>query len=331
MDRISRRSQGVEGIYFGGLRIAFCWLHQGTNYSSHSSDSQLRVNIQCASSSGNMSISRCQLFEAGFHPTALHLRDSSCNGTLQDGRLVFHFDNDNHLCGTSNGTHFMYENTIQGNVDPHGGLISRQRNLHLQFSCIYPLAQALSMAVGINPLERYYRFFISSSNSVCCTVTSNYVHSNYLKKYTNRNIEMEVDEMFYVEVRTEGVDQRQFSTVLDSCWATPVNQANYPVRWNLIISQCPNPEDGTVEMIQNGVSTVARFSFRMFTFTNHTEMFLHCSVHLCLLRNNNCTAVSGIVCLAQLYHVSHYATPKVSCTCNWMGKICMLLTALFFN
>ncbi|MED6295488.1 hypothetical protein CHARACLAT_032339 [Characodon lateralis] len=107
---------------------------------------------------------------------------------------------------------------------------------------------------------------------------------------TNRNIEMEVDEMFYMEVRTEGVDQRQFATVLDSCWATPVNHPSYPVRWDLITSNCPNPQDGTVEVIQNGVSTVARFSFRMFTFTNHTEIFLHCSVNLCLLRNNNCTA-----------------------------------------
>lgn len=54
---------------------------------------------------------------------------------------------------------------------------------------------------------------------------------------TNRNIEMEVDDMFYLEVRTEGVDPRQFATVLDSCWATPVNLANYPVRWDLITSQ----------------------------------------------------------------------------------------------
>ncbi len=54
----------------------------------------------------------------------------------------------------SNGTHFIYENTIQGDVDPHEGLISRQRNIHLRFCCEYPLAQALSMAVGINPVER---------------------------------------------------------------------------------------------------------------------------------------------------------------------------------
>ncbi|XP_047233615.1 alpha-tectorin-like isoform X7 [Girardinichthys multiradiatus] len=251
-------------------------------------------NIICSSSSGTMSVSRCQLFEAGFHSSALHLQDDSCNGTLQDGRLVFHFDNDNHLCGTalqSNGTHFMYENTIQGNVDPHGGLISRQRNLHLRFCCVYPLAQALSMAVGINPLESILRKKLPVGTGSYRMRMIPYEDEGFLFPLsTNRNIEMEVDEMFYIEVRTEGVDQHQFATVLDSCWATPVNHPSYPVRWDLIISNCPNPEDGTVEVIQNGVSTVARFSFRMFTFTNHTEIFLHCSVNLCLLRNNNCTA-----------------------------------------
>lgn len=54
----------------------------------------------------------------------------------------------------SNGTHFMYENTIQGQVDSHGGIISRQRNIELRFCCEYPLTQALSMAVGINAVER---------------------------------------------------------------------------------------------------------------------------------------------------------------------------------
>lgn len=104
------------------------------------------------------------------------------------------------------------------------------------------------------------------------------------------DIEMEVDQKMYVEVRTEGVDPRQISTILDTCWATPVNSADYPVRWDLISEECPNPADGTVDLVQNGVSTVARFSFRMFTFTNFSSIFLHCQVHLCLLRHNNCTA-----------------------------------------
>ncbi|CAI5658940.1 unnamed protein product [Oreochromis niloticus] len=101
---------------------------------------------------------------------------------------------------------------------------------------------------------------------------------------------MEIDERLYIEVQTQGIDERQISTILDSCWATPVNDASYPVRWDLITTQCPNPADGTVELVQNGVSTVARFSFRMFTFTNFSSIYLHCQVHLCLLRHNNSTA-----------------------------------------
>lgn len=51
----------------------------------------------------------------------------------------------------------------------------------------------------------------------------------------NSNMEMEIDQRLYVEVRTEGVDERQISTVLDSCWATPVNKDSYPVRRDLIV------------------------------------------------------------------------------------------------
>ncbi|KAE8284015.1 IgGFc-binding protein Fcgamma-binding protein antigen [Larimichthys crocea] len=251
-------------------------------------------SITCVSSSGTMSVSRCQLFEAGFHSSALHLREESCTGNLQDGRLIFNFDNDDQLCGTvlrSNGTHFIYENTIQGDVDPHEGLISRQRNIHLRFCCEYPLTQALSMAVGINPVESIVSKKLPSGRGQFHTRMIPYEDAGFRFPLTsNTNIAMEVDERLYVEVRTEGVDQRQISTILDSCWATPVNLAGYPVRWDLITEECPNQEDGTVDLVQNGISTVARFSFRMFTFTNFSSIYLHCQVHLCLLRHNNCSA-----------------------------------------
>ncbi|XP_045925641.1 alpha-tectorin-like [Micropterus dolomieu] len=251
-------------------------------------------SITCVSSSGTMSVSRCQLFEAGFYLSALHLRDDSCNGTLRDGRLVFHFNNDDQLCGTvlrSNGTHFIYENTIQGEVDLHEGQISRQRSILLSFCCEYPLAQALSMDVGINPVESIVRKKLPSGHGQYHMRMIPYQDAGFRFPLTSdRNIEMEIDQRLYVEVRTEGVDERQISTVLDSCWATPVNIASYPVRWDLISAQCPNQADGTVELVQNGISTVAQFSFRMFSFTNFTSIYLHCQVHLCLLRHNNCSA-----------------------------------------
>ncbi|KAK2820377.1 hypothetical protein Q5P01_023336 [Channa striata] len=251
-------------------------------------------SITCVSSSGTMSLSRCQLFEAGFHASSLHLRENSCNGTLQDGRLVFHFNNDDQQCGTvlrSNGTHFLYENAIQGDVDPHDGLISREKSIHLEFCCEYPLAQALSMDVGINPVESIVRKKLPSGDGRYHLRMIPYEDSAFRIPLTrNRNLEMELDQRLYIEIQTEGVDERQISTILDSCWATPFNDASYPVRWDLITAECPDPADGTVELVQNGVSNVARFSFRMFTFTNFSSIYLHCQVHLCLLRHNNCTA-----------------------------------------
>ncbi len=55
----------------------------------------------CESSSGSMSVSRCQLFEAGFPADVLHLNDPSCKGTVRNGRVEFHFDNEEHICGTN--------------------------------------------------------------------------------------------------------------------------------------------------------------------------------------------------------------------------------------
>lgn len=59
----------------------------------------------------------------------------------------------------------------------------------------------------------------------------------HLPMTSSSNIAMEIDQRFYVEVRAEGVDERQIATILDSCWATPVNIANYPVRWTLISAE----------------------------------------------------------------------------------------------
>ncbi len=55
----------------------------------------------CESSSGSISLSRCQLFEAGFPSDILHLNDPNCRGTVQNGRVEFYFDNNDHICGTN--------------------------------------------------------------------------------------------------------------------------------------------------------------------------------------------------------------------------------------
>jgi len=47
-------------------------------------------------------------------------------------------------------------------------------------------------------------------------------------------VEIQVNQQMYVAVEVNGVDRNQIATVLDNCWATPVNDIDYHIRWSLI-------------------------------------------------------------------------------------------------
>ncbi|XP_036429105.1 alpha-tectorin-like [Colossoma macropomum] len=106
----------------------------------------------CESSSGSLSLSRCQLFEAGYPAELLHLNNHTCKGKIQGDQVVFGFDNDDNICGTilkHNETHIIYENAVQFFGKADTGLISRQKWLNMTFSCVYPLIQSISMPMAI--------------------------------------------------------------------------------------------------------------------------------------------------------------------------------------
>ncbi|XP_073671190.1 uncharacterized protein [Paramisgurnus dabryanus] len=248
------------------------------------------VYEMCENSSGFVSLSRCQVFEAGFPSDLLHLNDPSCKGTVQNGRLKFRFDNNDHICGTSlvaNGTHFIYENFITGQPGPSEGVISRERGLKLSFSCIYHQTQTVSM--DINPLEsRIHRTFQGEGTYQVRMVP--YLDAEFSVPF-NGSVGVKVNEEVFVEVGVYGVDRDQFASVIERCWATPVNDPLSSLRWDLITEECPNPHDKTAKLLQNGVSTSSRFSSRMFVFTaDSKQVYLHCKVHLCLRTNNDCSA-----------------------------------------
>ncbi|XP_062843794.1 alpha-tectorin-like [Trichomycterus rosablanca] len=273
-----------------GIYGCFCNENsQGLN-SSESFDS----SEKCESSTGTMSLSRCQLFEAGFTANSLHLSDPNCKGIVQDGRLVFHFDNDYNVCGTNltaNGTHFIYKNTILGEADcSAGAIIHRNKILELNFSCIYQLTQTINLETDLNPLKSIVSKNLPDGEGMYQIRMLSYQDAAFSHQYTG-SVNIEVDQRIYIEVLVQGLDSRQIATVMDSCWATPVNDENFGVRWDLISDKCPNREDKTVELIENGVSATGRFSFKMFAFRpDYSKVFIHCRIHLCLVMNDNCAA-----------------------------------------
>ncbi|XP_036429104.1 alpha-tectorin-like [Colossoma macropomum] len=244
----------------------------------------------CESSSGSLSLSRCQLFEAGYPAELLHLNDDRCKGKIQGDQVVFGFDNDDNICGTilkRNETHIIYENSVQFFGKGGKGVISREKWLNVTFSCVYPLIQSISMPMAIEAKKGVVSKELSTEGSYEIHMLP-FPNASFIEPYFG-NVTLDVNQQMFVAVVVDGVDKRQIALVLDSCWATPVNDMNNSHRWPLIVHECPSANDSTVEVLQNGISTVSSFSFRMFTFTGQPEsIYLHCKVHLCLLVGGDC-------------------------------------------
>ncbi|MCI4383906.1 hypothetical protein PGIGA_G00032060 [Pangasianodon gigas] len=246
----------------------------------------------CTDSSGSVSLSRCQLFEAGYSVEELHLKDPNCTGVVEDGRLVFRFDSDAKLCGgnlESNTTHLIYNNAVR----TLSKLISHNSRLNISISCVYPLILNLSMPMALQAEGSVIDKEVPAVEGTYQSHMLVYPNNSFTEPYSG-NVTIALNQKIYVAVKVAGFNSDLIATVLDSCWAMPNMDSNSDICWYLIVKGCPNPDDGTVEVLQNGISTSSYFSFRMFSFSALGDnIFLHCQVHLCLLDSGNCAMVSS--------------------------------------
>lgn len=60
-----------------------------------------------------------------------------------------------------------------------------------------------------------------------------YEDAGFSHPYTG-TVNVHLGQEIYIGVFVEGVDSRQVAMVIDSCWATPVNERNYTLHWDLI-------------------------------------------------------------------------------------------------
>ncbi|XP_063167815.1 alpha-tectorin-like [Candoia aspera] len=249
--------------------------------------------LTCTTSRSMVSLSCCLLFTDGFPAEKLHLADLTCTGSLVGDRLIFYFDTVQKTCGTQmevNTTHAIYSNVVQAHLENiYGGMISRDRFLFLRFSCAFPLNINLSMASVIHPIHDIINTTITSGQGTYQTIMTLYQDPKYTRPFAQNPILLMVSHRAYVGIKVLGVDPTHFVVTLSSCWATPDRDPSSSIRWDLITNQCPNPQDGTVAVEEDGVSLVGRFSFSVFMFlANLEEVYLHCRIRLCSFRIAKC-------------------------------------------
>lgn len=60
----------------------------------------------------------------------------------------------------------------------------------------------------------------------------------------------------------------------------------------MCLNSCPNPNDETVKVKDNGLGTSNYFSFNTFQFSGtNGSVYLHCRVELCVRNGDNCIQV----------------------------------------
>ncbi|KAL7869989.1 hypothetical protein AOLI_G00139770 [Acnodon oligacanthus] len=305
-----------------------------TSNSQRSNPDTFDVSESCVGTTRSVSVSRCQLFEAGFPAEVLHLNDPSCRGLAQNGRVTFRLDNS--TCGSIlevNSTHFVYKNSIQSfsTVGPRS-VVSRNSWLNLTFSCVYPLIQSISAPMTFQAINSVVSKNLPGTEGTYQIRMVPYSDASFTRPLSG-TVTLQVNDQVFIAVEVDGVDSQVFSTVLDNCWATPYNDPNSYMRWDLITEECPNPKDGTVQLLLNGHSISSHFSFRMFTFTGLSNSFhLHCRVHLCWVNGGQCALGSGV--RRQLYVLSkEKAFPslvqQVHLDCSHEFQLCFLSWYIF--
>ncbi|KAG2471419.1 TECTA protein, partial [Polypterus senegalus] len=218
-----------------GVFGCFCYFHDVTL-----SENEYDFRTTCQGASGSLSLSRCLLFEDGLVARDLHMNDPSCVGTIVNGRVEFNFNSLGNQCGTTltmNSTHFVYRNSIVGSADDaYGGVISRAKEVNISFVCAYQVTEQASI-LGLNPEQSVVYEELPGGEGHYQVMLVAYHDAQFLQPYSGGMLNVYLDEKVYAAATVFGVDDTQFVSTLESCWATPDTDPDSELRWDLIVHQ----------------------------------------------------------------------------------------------
>ncbi|MBN3321703.1 UROL1 protein, partial [Atractosteus spatula] len=95
-----------------------------------------------------------------------------------------------------------------------------------------------------------------------------------------KNYSLSPDDEVFIEVGIN-LTMTQVKLILNECWATPTSSPSDPTTHMFMKNSCPIPNTYTT-VIENGNSTKARLSLRIFSFVDHSVIYLHCQVQICI-------------------------------------------------
>ncbi|KAM4631552.1 uromodulin-like [Discoglossus pictus] len=254
----------------------------------------IRPELTCGVRSMKASFHKCQLKSLNLKIKNIFLKDSGCFG-FQDDNVTNEFSLLSSLqagtCGIQllkNKTHATYVNTLYLTLTPEG-IITREEEVSIIISCSYQLNMIVSLETAVNPILSSTNITVEGTGQFTGHLAL-YQDSSYLSPYEGLEVVLSSKSILYIGAVIDGTDPSEYALVMKNCYATPTRNANDSIKYYLIKDSCPNKQDSTINVIENGVSSQGRLSVKIFKFIGEYNLvFLHCQLSLCDLKTSNCT------------------------------------------
>ncbi|XP_077305976.1 uromodulin-like [Lithobates pipiens] len=164
----------------------------------------------------------------------------------------------------------------------------RKNTLNITLQCSYELDMISSLNFAQHP-------FLSSINIPVPGIGEFQVYMALYKDinatipYSGSEVVLSTDQFLHVGIFFLGGTSSDLVLVMKNCYVTPRNDANDSQKYYIIQNSCPILQNGTVSVLQNGVSNKGRVSAQMLKFVeNSDKVYLHCVVSLCDKRAGPC-------------------------------------------
>lgn len=230
---------------------------------------------------------------------AISLEDSDCGRQDQGEYYVWVIAPDLLGCGTAielSDTHVTFVNALStihneaNEITAVNGIIfgnqlteKQTTKVSMSVSCTFPLDYTVTADYPFLPQINMQVFkFNVSGHGEFSAVMQLYEDETYESAYTTVP-EIKEEEMLNVGISLiESQDPTIRVTTLQ-CWATPEQDPHGELQHYLIQEGCAvdGVLDGTLAILENGQSKMAKWQGAVFQFVGYDEVWLHCDIKVC--------------------------------------------------
>ena len=186
-----------------------------TPYVIGACDIEARSVISCEPGNIGIAVPACA-FPEGANP---FMNNANCAGTIVGDQLVFTAGaGDCELTPDADGTHLIYDTSVEWEEGVSNGIISRVNTIKVDFQCMLKTKYSVSLETGISPMLSMVDVDLGSTEGTLELALGLWEDNTFSSPLPSDAVINVPDNLYVAAVLN---DAGAFVTSLETCWATP--------------------------------------------------------------------------------------------------------------